>query len=117
MSLQLTAEQQKGMEFMNSIVEKATEDNSFKQSLISNPVSAIEDFKGGSLDLSGGLEIVAMDQSDPDVIYINIPSPVAVSDMELTDQQLELVSGGWGWVPKVIKTAYYGYKIYKTWRG
>lgn len=87
-------EKKAGEEFLSSLLTKAMEDNSFKRELISNPTSAIESFKGQKLSIPDGKSIVVVDQSDPNVVFINIPRDAELSDMELTDEQLEMVAGG-----------------------
>jgi hypothetical protein len=76
---------------VDKIIKKCWEDASFKQELFENPVKAIERLTGGTFQL-GGKKIVAVDQSDPSTIYINIPyNP---EDMVLSDAELEVVAGG-----------------------
>lgn len=75
------------------IVQKAWEDAEFKKELISNPVSTIEALTGGKFSLPEGKTLVVRDQTDESAIYINIPAKVEV-DAELSEQQLEAVSGG-----------------------
>jgi hypothetical protein len=38
--------------------------------------------------------LVAVDQSDPDCVYLNIPSEPNLDELQLTDEQLEAVAGG-----------------------
>lgn len=76
------------------IVEKAWEDASFKQELMTNPKATIEKFTGKKLNLPQGNTIVVMDQTDESVVYINIPVMVNISNMELNEEQLEAVAGG-----------------------
>lgn len=97
-------------EFLGSIIEKASNDANFKSDLISNPKAAIEGLKGGTLNIPAGKEIVVVDQTNSDKIYINIPQ--SVEDMELSDEQLEMVSGGiFGLVTQLVVAPW----IYKWW--
>jgi len=82
-------------EFLSSLLTKAMEDRSFKSQLLTNPTSTIEEFKGEKLNVPEGKSIVVVDQSDPNVIFINIPRDAELQDMELTDEQLEMVAGGY----------------------
>lgn len=82
-------------EFLSSLLSKAMEDKSFKSQLLTNPTSTIETFKGQKLNVPEGKSIVVVDQSDPNVIFINIPRDAELEDMELTDEQLEMVAGGY----------------------
>jgi len=88
-------------QFLSSIIEKASVDSAFKSKLISNPKAAIESLKGGSLNIPAGKRIVVTDQSDQSKVYINVPASNKVEDMQLSDEQLELVSGGswFNWIP------------------
>ncbi|WP_415328993.1 NHLP leader peptide family RiPP precursor [Chryseobacterium sp. MMS23-Vi53] len=75
------------------IVQKAWEDAEFKNELIHNPIEAIEKFTGKKLDLPEGKKLVVRDQMDNSAIYINIPAKPN-EDVELSESQLEMVSGG-----------------------
>ena len=45
-----------------------------------------------------GKKIVVEDQTESNVIYINIPQKVNIDEFELTEEQLETVSGGVAWL-------------------
>jgi hypothetical protein len=79
------------------IVQKAWEDAEFKKELVANPVATIEKFIGKKLNLPEGKTLVVKDQTDESAVYINIPvaakQPV---DAQLSEEQLEAVSGGVG---------------------
>ncbi|MFZ4931657.1 NHLP leader peptide family RiPP precursor [Chryseobacterium sp. Mn2064] len=76
---------------LETIINKAWEDESFKQELIANPAQAIEKLSGKPFDAKGS-NIVVTDQTAPNTVYINIPANPG--NMELTDVQLEAVAGG-----------------------
>ncbi|MDR6158247.1 hypothetical protein QF023_001763 [Chryseobacterium sp. SLBN-27] len=77
------------------IVQKAWEDAEFKKELVNNPVAAIEKFTGKKLNLPEGKKLVVRDQTDESAFYINIPAqPKNSADAELSEEQLEAVSGG-----------------------
>ncbi len=75
------------------IVQKAWDDAEFKKELVTNPVATIEKFTGKKMNLPEGKKLVVRDQSDDTAIYINIPAKKQV-DAELSEEQLEAVSGG-----------------------
>jgi len=75
------------------IVQKAWDDAEFKKTLVANPVEAIEKHTGKKLNLPEGKTFVVRDQTDDSVIYINIPAK-SEADAELSEEQLEAVSGG-----------------------
>lgn len=91
----ITQEQQKqGAEFIKTLAQKAWESSTFKEQLINNPVSTIESFTGQPMLLN--TKIVVDDQTDDSIIYLNIPRKLNLDEIELTDEQLEMVSGGTG---------------------
>lgn len=60
---------------------------------MANPVEAIENLTGEKLDLQGR-ELIVRDQIDESTIYINISVEQSLEDVELSESQLEAVSGG-----------------------
>jgi len=89
----ITIEQQKqGEELIKKLAHKAWENSSFKEQLVQNPVSTIESITGRPVPQN--VKVVVDDQTDPSVIYLNIPAKPDYSEIELTDEQLEVVSGG-----------------------
>ncbi len=82
----------KGQNFINSLVLKAWEDEDFKKRLIANPIEEIENLIGKPLPKHK--KVFVVDQSNPDHVYINIPAKLDLNDVELTEDQLEAVSGG-----------------------
>lgn len=92
--MELTKEQSKLQNIMHTVIGKAWEDESFKQTLINSPVETIEKATGEKLVLEKGVQLVVKDQTDPSTVYLNIPRKVELDNLELTDEQLELVAGG-----------------------
>lgn len=89
----ITFEKQKtGYELVNKIIEKSIENSTFKQELLNNPHAAIESVYGSSI--SKKMDIIVEEQSNPAYVYLNIPPKPNMNEMELTDEQLEIVSGG-----------------------
>ncbi|RKS95384.1 putative ribosomally synthesized peptide [Flavobacterium limicola] len=76
------------------IVQKAWEDKSFKDELMTNPIAAIERLTGKKINLPPGKKMVVRDQTDESTVYINIPARVDFDNMELNEEQLEAVAGG-----------------------
>ena len=89
----ITLEKQKsGLELVNKLIEKSYESSSFKNELLNSPYTAIESVYGSPI--SKKMNIVVEDQSNSDFIYLNIPVKPNLETMELSDEQLEMVSGG-----------------------
>jgi len=79
---------------IQTIVNMAWEDESFKNELLDNPLNAIESLAEESIKIPQNKTIVVNDQSDESVIYINIPPRVKIEDLELSEEQLDIVAGG-----------------------
>jgi CheY-like chemotaxis protein len=88
--MELTKEQK----MMQDVISKAWNDAGFKQQLMTEPVAAIEKLTGQKLGLPKDAKLEVYDQSNPKVIYLNIPPMPNMDDIELSDKDLELVAGG-----------------------
>ena len=84
----------KSKEVIENIITEAWENETFKNSLIENPRATIEEFTGKSLSTDKNIEVV--DQTNGNTIYINIPEQPNMEDVELSEEQLDIVSGGDG---------------------
>jgi len=93
------AKQEAAQRSYAAVVTRAWEDPVFKKQLILDPKNAIESIKGSELHVPSGKEIKIVDQSDDKYIYINIPKRPEMKEMELSDKQLDEVSGGRAYVP------------------
>ena len=80
----------KEQKLFQTVVQKAWENTTFKQELIANPITAIENLTGKRVKLPEGKTVVVRDQTDASVVYINIPAEPNMDDMELTEEQLEI---------------------------
>lgn len=88
--MELTKEQK----VLQSVINKAWEDNAFKQALITNPIPVIEDLTNVRIKIPEDKTIVVCDQTDSSIVFINIPAQQNMDDVELTEEQLEIVAGG-----------------------
>lgn len=77
---------------VQTVINKAWEDDSYRASLVANPNQAIQNLTG--LQVPAGVNLVFNDQTDASISFINIPPKPNPDDMELTDEQLEQVAGG-----------------------
>nr|WP_294924935.1 hypothetical protein [uncultured Flavobacterium sp.] len=87
-------QQQKGAELMKSLIEKAWENATFKDQFVENPVAAIKEFTNKEFTMPENKRLVVEDQTDNSIIFLNIPSKPNYSEIELTDEQLDIVAGG-----------------------
>jgi ribosomal protein S4E len=92
--MKLKNSQLKSQELYNRLVAMAWKDENFKKKLISNPLEAIEILTGIQIKLPDGKNLIATDQTNPAVIYLNIPEEKSIEDMELDEEQLEIIAGG-----------------------
>ncbi len=93
--MQLTEQQQQdGQQVLDRLISKCWGDQSFRKEVVASPQATIENFIGKPLNLPKGKELVVNDQTDDRYVYINIPSERNLEDIELTDEQLEAISGG-----------------------
>ncbi len=84
----------KEQEVFQQVVTEAWDNPAFKEQLMEDPKGAIESLTGAEINLPEGKTIVVNDQSTEGVVYINIPTQIDTDDMELTEDQLEIISGG-----------------------
>lgn len=86
---------EKGIELHKQLVSKAWESATFKEQLVNNPNAAIAEYVGKT-DGEFETNIVVEDQTDTNTIYLNIPQRPNLNnlELELTEEQLEMVSGG-----------------------
>jgi len=80
--------------FLQKLAKKVEEDAEFKKNLLENPIVGIETFLGRRVTLPIGWKIVVVDQTDPSTIFINLPAIQSIEDVELSEEQLDIVSGG-----------------------
>jgi hypothetical protein len=92
--MDLTEQQQKANEFLASIYKKAWEDEDFKRDLVNNPIETLNKFTGKKANISIDKNVIIEDQTNPNHVYLNIPAKPSLEDVELTEDQLEMVSGG-----------------------
>jgi hypothetical protein len=73
------------------IIEKAMKDESFRKQLIEDPKFVIE--KETGIKIPASLNVTVLEEN-PQTFYLILP-PVIQEDEELTEAELEEVSGGW----------------------
>ncbi|WP_269236243.1 NHLP leader peptide family RiPP precursor [Flavobacterium flavigenum] len=83
---------------LESIVKKAWDDPVFKSNLIASPIQTLESFLGKPIQLPEGKTISVIDKSNASAIYISIPvnPEIIMEDAELSEEQLDYISGGGG---------------------
>ena len=75
-----------------TVLKKAFDDADFRQELLNNPRKAFEEATGMSIPET--MKVIVTDQTDPFSFYLNVNAKVNFDEMELSDEQLELVAGG-----------------------
>lgn len=75
------------------IIDKAWEDENFKNELIVHPLKTLNQFTKRELDF-GGKNLIIEDQTDCNTIYLNIPPKMDFENIELSEEQLEKIAGG-----------------------
>jgi hypothetical protein len=76
------------------LVERSLQDDAFRQRLLADPRAAVEEELGTRLPED--VRVVAMEET-ADTAYLVVPfrSPESQETGELSDRELEAVSGGW----------------------
>jgi hypothetical protein len=86
--------QKQGKLLHDKLIAKAWESASFKEQLINNPEDTIKNLADEKIVFPEANKLIVEDQTHIDTIYLNIPKKLNLNDFELTDEQLEVVSGG-----------------------
>jgi len=91
--MKVTLEQRRKSEkLIETLVSKARESAKFKERFINNSKEVLEEAL--NIKFPSEKEIIVEDQTDSSKIYLNIPQNINISDLELTEEELERVSGG-----------------------
>jgi hypothetical protein len=85
-------ERHQGEELMKTLAQKAWENSAFKEQLIKDPVTTIQEFTGKHFEIPENQKFIVVDQTDESTVYFNIPKDP--NNMQLTETQLEIVAGG-----------------------
>jgi len=78
---------------LSQVIAKCWQDDSFKSRLVNAPIDAIRELDP-SFSIPEGKTLVVRDQTNESTLYINIPPVADVSDVEMTEAELEVVAGG-----------------------
>ncbi len=95
----MSENKERSKEIIAEVIEKARQDESFKQELIANPIAAINEFTGKDYKFPEGKVLVFVDQdktpeNTDSTYYFNIATYGDLEEMELTEEQLESIAGG-----------------------
>ncbi|VAW11840.1 hypothetical protein MNBD_BACTEROID03-1900 [hydrothermal vent metagenome] len=72
--LKLTKQQKQAQEFIQQLIKVCWENPDFKKQLIASPIKTIEKVTGKPNRLPEGIQVEVEDQSNPSIIYLNIPA-------------------------------------------
>ena len=81
-------------EFEAQLIAKAWKDEAFKARLLRNPKEVFEEELGVSL--SPSIEIRVLEERPNQLFLVLPPNPEQAPDLELSEEQLQMVSGGAG---------------------
>ncbi len=82
-------------EVLSQVISECWSNPNFKAEFIANPEEAIKTLTGKTVVLPEGMDsIQVVDESNPTTIYVNIPAEPNLDNVELSEQELEMVSGG-----------------------
>lgn len=79
---------------INDLIAESHKNQNFKENLIANPKTTIEEFTNFDVKITKDIHLCVEDQTQKDIIYLNIPRRIDLDDIELTQEELETVSGG-----------------------
>lgn len=82
--------------FLQDLAKKVREDATFKKNPLENPLKTIEGFSGYRIIIPQDKKIAIVDQTDPSIIFVNLPAEKSTTDVELNEEQLDIISGGTG---------------------
>ncbi|MBD2299664.1 NHLP leader peptide family natural product precursor [Nostoc sp. FACHB-87] len=85
-------------EFKNSLIAKAIEDPAYKERLLSDAKAVVEKELGTNLPSGVTIEVV---QQSSNQLYLLLPPEI---DENISDEELEAVTGGGGYIKFVKKT-------------
>ena len=88
--MESTQEQQ----LFHQVISEAWKDAAFKAELMADPAGAIERLTGQKVNLPAGKTLVVRDQTDENVVYVNVTASQIADGVELNEEQLEAVAGG-----------------------
>lgn len=71
--MELTTAQKQAAQLIQTLIKACWGSKKFKKKLIKSPVKTIEKVTGKKSHLPKGIQIEVEDQSDPTMIYLNIP--------------------------------------------
>ncbi|GET37480.1 NHLP leader peptide family RiPP precursor [Microseira wollei] len=78
-------------QFERQLIERALEDENFKQELLSNPKAVYARESGEKLPKDLEIEVI---QETPNKVYLVLPTNPAIAEEELSEEALEAVAGG-----------------------
>ena len=76
------------------IIDRAQKSEEYKNELLTDPIEAIKSLTGTNFSLPKNKTLIVEDQTDFSKIDLNIPKKRSRHNVELSEEELNLVSGG-----------------------
>lgn len=76
---------------IGAVINRALDDDDFKAALLAQPEQAL---KSIGMTLPEGCNVRVSDQTDPTKVYLNLLPVSSEDELELSDEQLDQVAGG-----------------------
>jgi hypothetical protein len=96
MSIDLQAIHKRLEEIKQEVAQACIQEPGFRQQLVQDPQGTLESHYNLP---QGALSSINIHVVTEETGMVVLPIPPDMSDMELNDEQLEAVAGGWSWVP------------------
>lgn len=84
-------------EFEQKLIQRAWEDEAFRQELLSNPKAVYAKESGAEIPTNLEIEVIQETENKVYIVLPNTPASTIGTEGELSEESLETVAGGKGW--------------------
>lgn len=85
---------QKGQKLIADLVTKCWEDEKFKNQLLNDSKKTVNEFTDNKFSLPENMVLKVEDQTNKNLIFLNIPKKPNFDSIQLSDEELESIAGG-----------------------